>query len=76
MENVLTKFSYLIFQTDANIGCKCDVQQYCRAQRALSYRWGTFLNPSSELREKLKFIPFTIRIVLEWMENVWVNWFN
>ena len=73
MENVLKKFLYLIFQTDATIGCKFDVQQCCRAPRALSYHIRTILNPSSELREKLKLKSFTIRIVLECMENVWVK---
>ena len=70
MENLLENFLYLIFQTDVTIGCKFDVHQSCRAPRGLSYRWRPFLNPSSELREKLKLKSFTIRIVLECMGKI------
>ena len=63
MENVLKKFLYLIFQTDATIGYKFDVYQSCWAARGLSYCWWLFLNFSCELREKLTIKSFTIRIV-------------
>ena len=63
MENVLENVLYLIFQTDATIGCKSYVHQSCSAPRVLSYRWKSFLNTSSELREKLKLKSFIIRVV-------------
>ena len=60
-----------IFQTDATIESNFDVQQKCIGQIRLSYRWWSILNPFSEVRVKLKIITFTIRNVLECIENVW-----
>ena len=65
-----------IFQTDATIESNFDVQQKCRGQIYLSYRWRSILNPLSEFRVKLKIISFTIRNVLECMENVWEKVLN
>ena len=76
MENVQEQFFNSIFQIDATIKCKFNVHQSCRAPRTLSYRLRAFLNPLREFREKLKIKTITIQIVLECMENVWVNIFN
>ena len=61
---------------NVTIECKFNVHQSCRAPRTQSYRLRAFLNSLSEFREKLKLKTITIQIVLECMENVWVNIFN
>ena len=38
MKNVLENLLYLIFQTDATIGCKLNVHNSSRTLRGLSYR--------------------------------------
>ena len=52
MENVWDKVLNWIFNTDAIIGCKFDVQQSCRARRAGSYGSKLILDLFSEFREK------------------------
>ena len=76
MENIWEKILNLIFHIYATIDCKFEVYQSCRAQWGLSYHSRAFLNPLSEFWEKFKIKTFTIRNVLECMENIWAKTFN
>ena len=77
MENVLDKLLNLIYQTDVTVGFLFDVRTSCRAPKGLSYHWTPILNPLSEFREKVNIKPFTLKNVLECLENVrdkFLNW--
>ena len=43
-----------MFENDATIGLKFDVQQSCRARQALSCDWRAILIPFNGFREKIK----------------------
>ena len=45
VENVWETLLNLIFKDDANIECKIDVHQSCRARNGLSGLWIAILNP-------------------------------